>query len=204
MAEQKDFFNKKHYSFCLFSGINTESIKPLVELLKNIEENSILDLYINSRGGYVLVAIGIFNLIKTIKKIEINTYNLGHCDSAATLLFLLGKKRIAIKNSTFFMHSLQINFTQPQTINSLNMEIQKLKTDTNTMISLLANNSSLTKKEWSMLMSDKGNLIKARKALAIGIVDNIFEGKDIKLLVEKKKSNGNHYSNNHNRFFIFY
>lgn len=180
LAEQN--VNKNKYSYCLFSSITEETVKPLIAFLQDIEDKSILDLYINSQGGLVLVAIGIFNFIKSIKGLKINTYNIGHCDSAATLLFFLGNKRYATKNSSFFMHSLQVSLSKPQTINSLQAEINNLKADKEAFVNLLAKNSKITKKQWNSYMSDKGSLIKAKKALEIGIIDAIYEEQNFELI----------------------
>ncbi len=187
VVEQKGMSNKNRYSFCLFDSITTESTKPLIDLIKDMAEGSILDLYINSRGGSVPVAIGVFNFIKTIKNLEINTYNVGHCDSVAILLFLSGSHRFVLKNSSFFMHSLQLNFTQPQTINTLAVEIKKLKDDTTTLINLLTENSNISRKQWNSLMSDKGTLIRAKKAVTMALTESILD----KCYIPKNKNKEN-------------
>lgn len=174
-VEQKDTSNVKHCSFCLFSSITSESVEPLLNCIRALEKDSVLDLYINSKGGVIPVVIGVYNFIKSIKDLKINTYNMGHCDSAATLLFMLGDKRYALKNSSFYMHSLQVNLHTPQTINSLKSELASLTEDTNSFLTLLAQNSKIPKKSWSSLMSDKGTLIKAKKALSLGIAGKLLE-----------------------------
>lgn len=173
MVLRKDTTNT--YTFCLYSGISSDKVTPLIELLKDVEYGATLNLYINSKGGVVPVAIGVYNYIRSIKGLKVNTYNMGHCDSAATLLFMLGKKRYVSKAASFYMHSLQVKLQQAQTISMLKNELVNLTEDTKNFINLLSSSSNIPKKQWQVLMSDKGTLIRAKKALSIGLATNILE-----------------------------
>lgn len=169
----KDITNT--YSYCLYSGISSDKISPLIEYVKNLEYGATLNLYINSKGGVVPVAIGVYNYIRSIKGLKVNTYNMGHCDSAATLLFMLGEKRYVTKNSSFYMHSLQIRLPNPQTISALKSELLNLTEDTKNFINLLSESSDISKKQWQSWMSDKGTMIKYKKAITKGIANIILE-----------------------------
>lgn len=174
-VEQPEDIITNTYTYCLYSGISSEKVAPLIELLKDIEDGATLNLYINSRGGVVPVAIGVYNFIHSIKGLKVNTYNMGHCDSAATLLFMLGNKRYVTKVSSFYMHSLQVKLQQMQTISTLKDAVVNLTEDTKNFINLLSGSSNISKMQWKVWMNDKGTLIKAKKALSIGLATNILE-----------------------------
>ena len=165
----------RNISYCLYSSISSESIQTLVDFIINMKQETTLNLYINSRGGIVPVAIVFFNFIKSIKGLKINTYNMGHCDSAATLIFMLGQRKYVLKNASFYMHSLQLKLPYPQTINTLKNELKNITEDTNIFINLLVNNSNISKKQWNLWMNDKGTLIKAKKAVSMGIAEYLPE-----------------------------
>lgn len=170
---QKDPDGNK-ISYYLYESISPESIKPLLEFIKNTKHEKKLNIYINSKGGMVPVAIGVYNFIKSIENLKITTYNMGHCDSAAILLFMLGEKRYALQNSSFYFHSLQIKLKEKQTINSLKSELLNLTNDTKNFINILSENSKISKKQWKIWMSDNGTLLRAKKAINVGLVNEII------------------------------
>ena len=132
---------KKKSSFYLQEGINSKSVKPLIEFITNLPEKSPMDLYINSVGGVIPIAVGVFNYIKSIKYLKLKTYNIGHCDSAAMLLYMLGRKRFATNNSSFYLHSLHVMVKPKQTISTLKAELENIKNDTQVVLDLLSDNS---------------------------------------------------------------
>jgi len=63
-----------------------------------------IKLYIKSDGGNVSDMFGIIDLIES-SKTPINTYAIGNIASAATLLFMSGKKRYIYKNTEVMIHT---------------------------------------------------------------------------------------------------
>lgn len=174
-VEQPENFITNTSAYCLYSGISSDGVAPLIEFIKKMKYGEILNLYINSKGGVIPVAIGVYNFIRSIKGLKVNTYNMGHCDSAATLLFMLGEKRYVTRNSSFYMHSLQVRLQQLQTISTLKEELTNLTEDTKNFINLLSKSSHIPKRQWRNWMSDKGTLIKFKKAISTGIANKILE-----------------------------
>lgn len=70
---------------------------------KPIEERQPIKLYIYSPGGNLEVARALIEMIR-ISKTPVYTYAIGTCASAASMLFLSGKKKFATKNVSFLFH----------------------------------------------------------------------------------------------------
>ena len=72
-----------------------------------------LKFFISSVGGDVDSAIRLYDFLKALP-IEIEMIGFMQVDSAANIIYLSGKKRIAIKNCRFLLH--QGSFFSPQGI----------------------------------------------------------------------------------------
>lgn len=102
-----------------FSDINVETSCDLLKEIKEISSDIAykvlsgrmdgIHLYINSGGGDLLSAFGLYDSIKS-SKIPIFTYVQGYCASAATFLLLAGKKKYMSKNSYIMIHELSTLF----------------------------------------------------------------------------------------------
>ena len=101
----------------------------LMELLIPENHKKKLKVFIKCFGGSISVMIELLNVFKNYKKIE--TYLLSDAQSAATFLFLAGKKRIAYQYTIFMAHepSVNFNFNYPnidRKINSWKNKVEKL------------------------------------------------------------------------------
>lgn len=99
-----------------YSNINIKDILYLKELLYELEKellinslkysfDPIIELHINSDGGCLFTGIDIYNFINNFS-IPINTYTNGFIASAATFMFLAGKKRYMYENNYLLIHQL--------------------------------------------------------------------------------------------------
>ena len=93
----------------LFGEITTEAVKPIIEKIIETDSTSpktitTIHLYINSEGGSVTDAFALVDVILN-SNIVINTYCVGLCCSAATLIYLAGNRRYAYEHSTFIFHN---------------------------------------------------------------------------------------------------
>ena len=70
------------------------------------EDRKPIILYINSPGGSVYSGYALISAMQC-SKTPIYTVNQGMCASMAFLIFLAGKKRFSMQNSTFLMHDGQ-------------------------------------------------------------------------------------------------
>lgn len=65
----------------------------------------VIELHIHSLGGVITSGFAMCNAINQCK-IPVHCYVDGECASAATMIFLCGKKRYMYKNSVFLIHQL--------------------------------------------------------------------------------------------------
>lgn len=106
LADERVAFSKE---------ITERSIKSLEKsILKKIkkikpDENRVLVIDLASNGGDIQAAINFVKRVEeisTLNNVEINTrVNNGKCESACTILFTAGHKRIAYKKSYFGFHA---------------------------------------------------------------------------------------------------
>jgi len=88
-------------------------LKELESLLINLkytyDVNPVIKLHIYSEGGDAFMGLSIYDFIKTLK-IPVHTYIDGLIASAATFLFLAGKKRFMTENSNILIHQISTGF----------------------------------------------------------------------------------------------
>jgi ATP-dependent protease ClpP protease subunit len=92
----------------LIGAINTQGFLSFKD---RAEKNTDIQLYISSYGGGVNAAFEYANYIEGTKKTD--THILSHADSAATVVFLAGRKRYALRNTTFMIHDPYLNYAGP-------------------------------------------------------------------------------------------
>ena len=166
----------------LFTEVTNESVKPIIELnslimdndkvSKSVDVPQTINIYINSDGGSVLDAFALVDIILH-SKIPINTYAVGLCCSAATLIYLAGHKRYAYKHTTFIFHptSASVEDMNPQNIEEYNKWLKILN---NWEIELY---NRTTEYEWleSVLTKNVERRITTEDAKRLHIVTDIIE-----------------------------
>lgn len=170
----------------LFTEVTNESVKPIIEKIielnsliasndkvsKSVDVPQVINIYINSEGGSVLDAFALVDIILH-SKISVNTYAVGLCCSASTLIYLAGRKRYAYKHTTFIFHSTSasIESANPQNIEEYDKWLKILN---NWEIELYNNT---TEYEWleSVLTKNIERRITAEDAKRLHIVTDIIE-----------------------------
>lgn len=152
------------------SEIDSEMMQRFVDWLRRAGERGArrIHLCINSRGGSVPVTLGCVSLLQTLP-VELVTYNMGHCDSAAVLLFLAGDRRVCLPRSTFFLHALRVELSGAHTLKTLGAEMRSLEADTRGVVDLLNSRTKLSRSQVEAMMSDTGTVMDARRSLACGV-----------------------------------
>lgn len=129
-------------------------------------------LYINSPGGSVYTAIGIYNLLKS-KNVEVVIT--GQAASAAGYIAMAGKNRKIYSNSTFLIHSISTMAIGNE------KEMRKVAENMETLKGLVAGNyaaaSGRTVEDVlaDMEAGDGGEVLTAQKALERGYVTEVIE-----------------------------
>lgn len=120
------------------SDINGTSLKRFYEkVVPKLSEATRLNLYINSSGGTVAIALALARFIEKLQG-EVWTYNAGHCDSAAVVLFAAGRVRVVNgRQSSFFVHEVRKEVQGLHSIKTLESELKILRRDTRDITSFL-------------------------------------------------------------------
>jgi len=91
--------------FISFSAeVNQNTAENLMGIFAQRLNQGIKDSYLllSSPGGSVMNGITIYNFLKSLP-INLTTHNIGIVDSIANVIFLAGKTRYAVKNSSFLI-----------------------------------------------------------------------------------------------------
>ena len=118
------------------------------DVVPRLTKANALNLYINSPGGQVPVALALARFVQMLKG-RTTTYNMCRCDSAAIVLFAAGQERIvAKKGCSFRLHEVEKELYGPQTIRMLKRELGELRTDTWKICRFLELQTGRTQLDW--------------------------------------------------------
>ena len=163
-----------HYR-CLFSTLDRGSVLQFTRQAREMANLGAVDILINSRGGSIAAALGLLRFLEAFPGVEITTYNMEHCDSAAVLLFLAGQRRICRSDASFFLHSLQIPVLRRQTANSLRRELRMLRRETAAVVEEFRKRTVLPAEKWRRMLNDAGTHLDARAALDAGLATELAD-----------------------------
>ena len=130
--------------------VNQNTTENLMGVVVQKVNAGIKDIYllISSPGGSVMNGINVYNFLKALP-INLTTHNIGIVDSIANVIFLAGKKRYAVKNSSFLFHGVGFDINQPTRFEEKNV-LEKLKMvqrDQKLIADIIAENSKFTAEE---------------------------------------------------------
>lgn len=104
-------------------------------------------LLLSSPGGNVINGITVYNFLKSLP-INLTTHNIGIVDSIANVIFLAGKKRYAVKNSSFLFHGVgfDINHARFEEKN-VKEKLKMIQRDQKLIADIIAEESQYTQEE---------------------------------------------------------
>lgn len=79
------------------------TLDSVVNQLKDLKEDDVLDVYIHSAGGSVYDGLAIYNHLKNLTN-EVNTHSSGLVASIASIIFMAGKERTINSTDSFLIH----------------------------------------------------------------------------------------------------
>lgn len=147
------------------TAINQASLKRFYcKVVPRLKMSDHLNLYIDSDGGQVVVALGLARFLASLGD-KVTTFNIGHCDSAAIVLFAAGHERIANANGCQFdMHEVGIEISGVQTITSIEKISRQLRRDTDRICRFLERRTGRSAVLWERDMA-MGNNLSSRNAI---------------------------------------
>lgn len=108
--------------------ITSENLKSLTYIINgyNLENMAkLIKLHITSSGGDIEPALGCYDQLK-LSKIPIHTYAEGSVHSAASIIFLAGRKRYMTQNTHILIHQLYCSQEEEQSLQQVNDYVYNL------------------------------------------------------------------------------
>lgn len=177
-AQEKENVNSGSAAYLYFSQpIDEKSTLDLTSGIINLRSKGYGTIYlmINSMGGNIASGIALYHILSSMD-VQINTYAIANVESAAVLLFLAGKERIANKESLFAFHSGQETFSSEKlTADQINEGYNALAIDDDRMKEIFEGRLSIGDKQYADLLSPKLRFVRAPEALNMGLATRIGE-----------------------------
>lgn len=187
--------------------INHKTLKNVLQKIELIKLNNRdgrydkikeIEIYINTYGGLLDQGVGIHDIIKNCKKLNIKTNGIvyGECCSSGVIILQACDRRIISENSHIMIHygSISISDSNPQDLYS---RFNNYKNEIKTIESILVNRINQTISE--RIKKDKNYLNKV-----IECVNNIIKTQKFNLnLIIKEKNENDFYLNLNNIIYEF-
>ena len=131
-------------------------------------DNSLINVYINSPGGYVNQGFAIYDISKKLKS-PIRTVCIGEAASMGALLMLMGQQRCGTKHSQIMVH--QVSGGAIGTLTDMKISVDQARRLQDNINEIIKENT-LIKDPESFLMYDKW--LSSEEALDLGILTEIL------------------------------
>lgn len=134
-----------------------------------------IHLHINTYGGDVYAALGLYDYIKSLEKVEVRTYNKGACMSAGTLIYLAGDQRYTTDRARFMFHKPR-SYVEgvPE---DFKIESDEMTAIYNDMLDIYEEETGIKRKVWKNLMSEGDYYIKGVDAHKMGVANEVSNRK---------------------------
>ena len=155
-------------------SIDSRSFWSKVKHLKCFNIKRVV-IYINSQGGVLPDAFAIIDTIIELKNqgIIVEAHVRGIALSAAIPIVSVCSRRIAGKDTMFFVHNARLNIIDQSESDRLGLQMFAKK-----YVNFLAAHTNLSAKEWKLKMIEEV-WFDSRTALKWGLIDEILEEKEM-------------------------
>lgn len=168
------FTNRKIF---LFGEIDEAMVYAFTMQLMSLmeDEQSEIDIYVNSPGGEVNAGLAIYDLIQSCKT-PINMYCIGMAASMGALIFASGKKghRFILPHSKVMIHEPLIPHGVGGSASSIKSTADSILQTRELLNGILAKHSGKTLEEINKA-TDHDNFMTAEEAIAFGLCDKIVK-----------------------------
>ena len=158
-------------------SISSEVIPGLMNIIsmKRNTVNPIIEIYINSHGGYAHELFGLMSIIDIGRSygIKFITYNIGLAASCGSLLAVYGDHRYMSKYATNLMHLGQAG-SMFSTFKQMERQNENNKKHFNKIIDIYAASTKIDKKKITELLTDDSLYLDPKQCLKYGLCDEVF------------------------------
>ncbi|SCB35070.1 ATP-dependent Clp protease proteolytic subunit [Rhizobium multihospitium] len=177
-AQEKANANGTSTAYLYFSQpIDDKSTLSLTNGLIDLRAKGykVIYLMLNSNGGNISSGIALYHLLCAMD-ITINTYAISNVDSAAILLFLAGKERVANKESLFAFHSAREDFSNEKlNPDEITERSNVLEIDNDRMKEIFKERLTINDKQYGDFFGPQLRFVRPQEALSIGLATRIGE-----------------------------
>lgn len=169
----------KVYIMGEFDGsISYEVIPEMMKLIekKKEERHPVIEIFINSHGGYGDQLQALISLIQIAKAngIAIATYNMGIANSCASILAIHGDHRLMTSHATNLMHLGQTG-DYNSTFSQLDRNTKRQKKWFNQIVQWYVDHTKLSKAKILEYLKDDCCYFDAKECLKYGLCDEIIK-----------------------------
>lgn len=136
--------------FISFSAeVNQNTAENLMGIFAQRLNQGTKDFYLllSSPGGSVMNGITVYNFLKSLP-INLTVHNIGIVDSIANVIFLAGKTRYAVKNSSFLFHGVGFDINQVRfEEKNIKEKLKMIQRDQKLIADIIAEQSQYTQEE---------------------------------------------------------
>ena len=167
----------KENFICFDRSISSEVIPGLMSIItmKRNTIDPVIEIYINSHGGYAHELFGLMSIIDIgrLYGIKFITYNLGLAASCGSLLAVYGDHRYMSKYATNLMHLGQAG-SMFSTFKQMERQNENNKKHFNKIIDIYAATTKIDKKKITELLTEDSLYLDPKQCLKYGLCDEIF------------------------------
>ena len=158
-------------------SISSEVIPGLMNIIsmKRNTVNPVIEIYINSHGGYAHELFGLMSIMDIGRSygIKFVTYNIGLAASCGSLLAVYGDHRYMSKFATNLMHLGQAG-SMFSTFKQMERQNENNKKHFNKIIDIYTATTKLDKKKITELLTDDSLYLDPKQCLKYGLCDEVF------------------------------
>lgn len=155
-------------SLFLYGDITSEKIENLMEEIVKCKNS--IELYINSEGGDVAIALGFGIFLKTRK---VKTIAIGECYSSAAIIFMGGSSREIYNSGELMFHRPHWEVEESD-VENLRKNVKRLELFEKNYVYYLAETSGKDKRFWRSKLK-KDWYLTPQEALREGLVSKIIQ-----------------------------
>lgn len=156
----------------LSGDIDSDSSNKFIKnlhMLATTNSSEPISVYINSFGGDPYSAFAMYDAIKALQHVRVDTYCIGTCMSAGLTVFLAGDRRIMFENSVLMAHTVS-SLTEGKLSPTMEDEVKECGKILKQMCTILQNSSHKSKVWWAKQIQYKDNYIRSEEALKLGLI----------------------------------
>ncbi|WP_374758749.1 MULTISPECIES: ATP-dependent Clp protease proteolytic subunit [Tsukamurella] len=154
--------------------VSANDVMAQLLVLESQDPDRDITIYINSPGGSVYDALGIYDTMQYVH-CDVATVVLGTAASAAAILLAGGTpgKRAALPNSTVLIHQPRTGGSARGQVSDLEIQAAEMERVRNRLDEILANHTGQTVDQIRK-DTDRDNILTADQAKEYGIIDTVF------------------------------